>query len=216
MKCLLCSSAFTNEKELFDHYTSFHKIDDSNWFFKKLFNLKNSKILKKCLRCDQFIVDRKAKADHDFLQHNEGKNQQFDDKPLDIKTLREHITIYSIDYHKHKNNYNFFDSEKCVLDFSSNCKYKFINSSNQKTFKCSFVIQNKQDPPLPHMTPMFDTRYWSMSLHEGVYFNDFIFFGIRHEILNRVILNGLSGSAWYFTKLVSISLKVLEDNIEFS
>ena len=129
--------------------------------------------------------------------------------------MREHITIYSIDYHKHKNDYNFFDSEKCILDFLSNCKYKFKNSSNQKTFKCSFVIQNKQDPPLPHMTPMFDTRYWSTSPYERVYFNDFIFFGIRHEILNRVILNGLSGSAWYFNKFVSISLKVLDDNIEF-
>ena len=87
MKCFLCSSAFSNEKELFDHYVAFHNIDESNWFFKKLFNLKNSKILKKCLRCDQFIGDRKAKADHGFLRHyNEGKNQPFKDKPLDIKT----------------------------------------------------------------------------------------------------------------------------------
>ena len=63
---------------------------------------------------------------------------------------------------------------------------------------------------------MLDTRYWSTSPYKGVYFNDFIFFGIRHEILNRVILNGLSGSAWYFNKFVSLSLKVLDDNIKLS
>ena len=160
MKCLLCSSVFNTEKDLFDHYVSFHNIDQLNWFFKKLFNLKNSKILQKCFRCDQFIVDKKFKADHYFLQHyNEGENQPFEDKPLDIKILRPNITIYSIDYHKHKDNYNFFDSEKCLQDFLSNCKHKFKNSSVQKTFKCSFVIQNKQDPPLPRMSPIFNTRY---------------------------------------------------------
>ena len=44
MKCLLCSLKFDDEKELLNHYISFHKIDESNWFFKNLFNLKkNSK-----------------------------------------------------------------------------------------------------------------------------------------------------------------------------
>ena len=67
MKCLLCSLTFEDEKGLLEHYISFHKIDESNWFFKKLFNTKNSKILKKCLRCEDFIYDTKAKAEHDFL-----------------------------------------------------------------------------------------------------------------------------------------------------
>ena len=215
MKCLLCSSVFNIEKDLFEHYVSFHNIDETNWFFKKLFNLKNSKILRKCLRCDDFIVDKKSKADHDFLQHyNEGKNQPFEDKPLDIKILRSNITIYSIEFRKHQNDYNFFDSEKCLQDFLDSCKYKFKNTNVQKTFKRSFVIQNKQDPPLPHMSPIFDTRYWSATPYEGVYFNDFILFGIRQEILNRVIVNGLSGSSWYFNRFVSLSLKVLNHDFD--
>ena len=215
MKCLLCSSVFNVEKDLFEHYVSFHNIDETNWFFKKLFNLKNSKILRKCLRCDEFILDKKSKADHDFLQHyNEGKSRPFEDKPLDIKILRSNIIIYSIDFHKHQNDYNFFDSEKCLQDFLDNCKYKFKNTNVQKTIKCSFVIQNKQDPPLPHMSPILDTRYWSTTPYEGAYFNDFILFGIRQEILNRVIVNGLSGSSWYFNRFVSLSLKVLNHDFD--
>ena len=66
MKRLLCSLTLTDEKGLSEHYTSFHKIDKSNWFFKNLFNIKNSKMLKKCLRCEDFIYDKKAKAEHDF------------------------------------------------------------------------------------------------------------------------------------------------------
>ena len=110
---------------------------------------------------------------------------------------------------------NFFDSEKCLQDFLSNSKHRFKNNTEvKKTFKCSFVIQNKQDLPLPHMSPMFDTRYWSTTSYEGVYFNEFIFFGIRQEILNRIIVNGASGSSWYFNRFNSLSLKVLNNNFE--
>ena len=98
MKCLLCSSKFEDKKGLLEHYVSFHKIDESNWFFKNLFGIKNSKILRKCLRCDDFIYDKKAKAEHDFLNHfSDGEVQPFENKPTDITTLLNKITIYSID-----------------------------------------------------------------------------------------------------------------------
>ena len=126
MKCLLCSLSFSNQNELYDHYVQFHKIDTSNWFFKNLFDKKNLKILKKCLRCEEFIYDTKAKAEHDFLNHfSEGKEEPFENKPLIIKNLQNRITIYSIEYSKHKDSYNFFDSEKCVSDFLNNCRNKF-------------------------------------------------------------------------------------------
>ena len=217
MKCLLCSLSFTDEKELFEHYTSFHKIDESNWFFKNLFNIKNVKILKKCLICESLIYDKKAKAEHDFLNHfSEGKEQSFETKPIDVRTLQKKITIYSIDYSKHKDSYNLFDSEKCVSDFLLNCRTKFKNSEQNKTFKCSFTIQNQQKSPIPNVPPSFDTRYWSTSPYESVFFNDFIFFSLKSEILNRVIQNGLSGCSWYFRKFASLSLKVLEGQNTFS
>ena len=216
MKCLLCSFKFEDEKGLLEHYISFHKIDESNWFFKNLFCIKNSKILKKCLRCDDFIYDKKAKAEHDFLNHfYDGKNQPFENKSIDIRILQDKITIYSIDYTKHQDSYNFFDSEKCVSGFLLNCKHNFKNSSQNKTFKCSFVIQNQQVSPIPNAPPTLDYRYWSTSPYEGVYFNDFIFFSIKGEILNRVIINGLSGSSWFFKKFASLSLKVLEGENTF-
>ena len=59
-------------------------------------------------------------------------------------------------------------------------------------------MQNKQDVPLPHLKPILDTRYWLTTPYTAVYFNDFISFGLKQEILNRVIINGLTGSSWYF------------------
>ena len=52
MKCLLCCSVFENQKELLDHYLSYHNVDENNWFFKKLFQLDNRAFLKNCLGCD--------------------------------------------------------------------------------------------------------------------------------------------------------------------
>ena len=217
MKCLLCSSKFEDEKGLLEHYIVFHKIDKSNWFFKNLFGFKNSKILKKCLRCDDFIYDKKAKVEHDFLNHySDDKEQPFESKPLDITKLKDQITTYSINFNNHKDSYNFFNSEKFVTDFLLNYKHKFKNNNQNKTFKCSFVIQIQQISPIPNTSPSFDYRYWSTSPYEGVYFNDFIFFGIKGEILNRVIINGLSGSSWFFNKFASLSFKVLEGENTFS
>ena len=216
MKCLLCRLSFSDQEELYNHYIQFHKIDKSNWFFKNLFDKKNLKILKKCLRCEEFIYDTKAKAEHDFLNHfSEGKEEPFENKPLIIKNLQNRITIYSIEYSKHKDNYNFFDSEKCVSDFLKNCRNKFKKTEQEKTFKCPFTIQNQHKSAIENAPPTLDSRYWTTSAYESVFFNDFIFFSLQSDILNKVIQNGLSGSSWYFYKFLNISLKVLEGEISF-
>ena len=151
-----------------------------------------------------------------MLNHfSEGKEEPFENKPLIIKNLQNRITIYSIEYSKHKDSYNFFDSEKCVSDFLSNCRNKFKKAEQEKTFKCSFTIQNQQKSATPDGPPTLDSRYWTTSAYDSMFFNDFIFFSLKSDILNKVIQNGLSGSSWYFYKFLSISLKVLEGEISF-
>ena len=39
-----CSSVFENEEELIRYYVSYHNVDESNWFFQKLFQTKNKAI----------------------------------------------------------------------------------------------------------------------------------------------------------------------------
>ena len=41
------------------------------------------------------------------------------------------------------------------------------------------------------------------------YFKDFVFYGLRQNILSKVIVNGMSGSSWKFYRFVMISLEVL-------
>ena len=46
-------------------------------------------------------------------------------------------------------------------------------------------------------------------VYEATYFNDFVFHGLRQNILSKVIVNGMSGSSWKFHRFVMSSLKVL-------
>ena len=117
MKCLLCSSTFQNQKDLLNHYVSYHNVDENNWFFQKLFHSKNKALLKSCVRCNEFLTTEKHKSAHIFLKHyDEGKNIPFGDKRIDIVRFPG-LTIHSIEFQKHKEFYDFFNSEKCVDDF---------------------------------------------------------------------------------------------------
>ena len=107
MKCLLYPSVFKNQKELLDHYLSYHNIDQNNWFFEKLFQSDNKVFFKNCIRCNQFLATRKEKAIHDFLKHyNDGKSIPFEEKPLDIIRYPS-LTIYQIEFRKYNSFYPF-------------------------------------------------------------------------------------------------------------
>ena len=128
------------------------------------------------------------------------------------------MSIYSIEFQKHKDFYDFYDiktfnSERCVDDFLRNIKYKF-KPSGKKWTKCSFTIENIQNSPDQDLREIINSRYWTTPPYEGNYFNDFIFYGLRQYILGRVIINDMSGSSWHFKCFVSLSLKILDNDVE--
>ena len=125
MKRFLSSSTFQNQEDLFNHYVSYHNVDENNWFFQKLFQIKNKSLLKQCVRCNEFLTTEKYKPIHNFLKHYEkGKRIPFEDKSIVIVSYPG-LLIYSIEFQKHKDFYDFFNSERCVDDFLRNVKYKF-------------------------------------------------------------------------------------------
>ena len=126
MRCLLCSAIFNTNEELIQHYVSYHRVDANNRFFQKLFEqTNNSAILRKCLRCDDFITTRDYKIKHDFLKHyDEGQTNLYEDKPIDIIKL-PFMTKFEISIIKHGEYYNFFNSAEVVDDFLRNVRSKF-------------------------------------------------------------------------------------------
>ena len=126
MKYLLYSFTFQNQENLLNNYISYHNVDENNYFFQKLFQIKNSKsILKQCVRCSEFLTTEKHKSIPNFLKHyEEGENVPFEEKPIDIVKFHG-SAIYSIEFQKHKDFDDLFNSEKCVDYFLKNIKYKF-------------------------------------------------------------------------------------------
>ena len=213
MKCFLCSSTFQNQDDLLNHYVSYHNFDENNWFFQKFFQIKNKFISKQCVRCSEFLTTEKHKSIHNFLKHYEkGKSISFEVKPIDIESYPG-LSIYSIEFQKNKDFYDFFNSERCVDDFLRNVKYNF-KPGGKKWSKFSFAIENIQNSQHQDLRPFINSRYWTTPPYEGIYFNDFIFYGLRQNISGRVIINGMSCSSWHFKRFVSLSLKILDNDVE--
>ena len=107
MKCLLCSSKFENKNDLMNHYILYHNIDENNWFFQKLFQIKDKAILRQCIRCDKFLTTDKHKAVHNFPEHYEdSKSIPFEEQPIDTLKLPA-LAIYSVEHSKHKDSCSF-------------------------------------------------------------------------------------------------------------
>ena len=215
MNCLLCSSKFKDQKDLLNHYVTYHHVDKNNCFFQKLFQIRNKSVLKHCLRCDEFLVTDKQKAVHNFLKHYEdGQTIPFEKKLLDILKLPT-LTIYTIEFRKHKNFYEFYNSELCVDDFLRNVRYRFkAKAGSKKRFKYSFTIENVQKSLYQDLQPILNTRYWTTPTYDGVYFNDSIFLGLKQDTLSRVRIKGMSGSSWHFKRFISLAAKILDTGAE--
>ena len=126
MRCLLCSAIFNTDEELIQNYVSYHRVDANNRFFQKLIQqTNNSALLRKCLRCNDFITTRHYKIKHDFIKHyDEGQTDLYEDKPIDIINL-PFMTKFEINIIKYGEYYNFFNSEEVVDDFLRNARSKF-------------------------------------------------------------------------------------------
>ena len=174
MKYLLCFFESQGQKKLVEHCLTYRNIDSKNWFFRKLFQLDNKPFLRNCIRCKQFLTSRKEKATHYFLKHcSDGKEIPFEEKPLDIMRYPA-LTIYQTEYKKYSNLYPFYNSEKCVNDFSLNVKQRF-NATDKKWFKRSFTIENTQNSIHPNLEPLVNNRYWATESYDNIYFNKYIF-----------------------------------------
>ena len=65
-----------------------------------------------------------------------------------------------------------------------------------------------------NIRPTLNLRYWSINVYQTVYFNDFVFHGLKTEILSKVNVNGMSGSSWKFTRFITLSLTAVDLDTE--
>ena len=78
-----------------------------------------------------------------------------------------------------------------------------------KHIKGAFAIENIQPSAVENSAPISNSRFWSTDVYKQLYFNDFIFNGLKHDILNKVIINGMTGNSWRFHRFITLTVKVL-------
>ena len=208
MKCLLCNY---DGEQIIAHYVQYHRIKKNNYFFKQLFQKNNFCIKKSCIRCHKFIPTNKFMIQHNFLEHYEsGERKPAEFKSIDVIKNKD-IMIYQIDFNKHSEEYNFYNSHEIVDDFLLNVSTLY-KPKNKVLFKADFSIENIQNASVvsPNTTDIVSIRYWSSEVYAGIYFNDLIVSEIRHDILKRIINNNLSGSSWHFNRFKHLNLKIID------
>ena len=131
------------------HYIREHKINLKNYFFKALFeNYDEVFLLKKCYRCDEFIMSCSHEIQHNFINHyQKGGEIPFENRPFQ-KTSVGFITRFSISYDDHKNSYDFADPVNLLENFFDLIDVNFVTDGKKHFIvKSSFSIQNYQPPP---------------------------------------------------------------------
>ena len=218
MKCLLCNYQNNEREQLKEHYLKYHDIDKTNLFFKNLINQNNNVVIhgRKCRYCNEFVFMNKT--DHDFLKHY-GKGLQGDNvdvsvdndekRPVNISNVGD-IKKIEITFKEHSSYYDFFDSVAVVDSFLAQGKRLIERYDNDVLIRVGFSIENVQQPLDNYSQPLVQTRYWSTEPVQTKSFNDFVLFKTRESILQRVINNRLSGSAWNFNKFNYLNIKILD------
>ena len=123
------------------------------------------------------------------------------------------ITYYTISYDQHKN-YEFFN-ERIVDDFLSSVYNKFNPDKDYKIQGYAEIINQQQG----EFIIAENTRVWLTNTYTVKYFNEYVRGSIKSDIVKRIIINGQTGSSWYFkrfNRLTVISTSVNEAKKFFS
>ena len=211
MKCVLCGATDIDKS----HYAQVHHVDENNVFFKKFIDQKQKVVLhrRKCHLCQEFVLSNKA--EHDFVKHyGAGKKSDQISKPLNVVTLGD-VKKIEITFKEHSLDYNFYDSAALVDTFLAQVKDLVPRYENNVLIKAGFSIENVQQVfSKDYSDPLVQTRYWTTETFESKSFNDFISFKIRESVLNRIVHNNLSGSAWHFNKFNYMNVKLINTPLE--
>ena len=101
MKCVLCNITSSDSEDLKEHCIDFHKANRDNQFFINLFKGQNNVLHpRKCLRCDEFLLNPQFKVNYNFLVHYGAGRDHFEEKLLNYKCLGE-IQNYEITFTQH-------------------------------------------------------------------------------------------------------------------
>ena len=143
-----------------------------------------------------------------FLFHYGQMDGNRENGQLPINSLRRGpITYYTISYDQHKNFYDFFN-ERIVDDFFSSVYNRFNAGKDYKIQGYAEIINQQQG----EFIVAESTRVLLTNTYTAKHFNEYVRGAIKTDIVKRIIINGQTGSSWYFKrfnrlKIITTSVK---------
>ena len=201
MECILCHLSFSVVPELKKHYVEFHGVGQSNSYFLDLF--KPDTLDRKCKKCCLMLNSNRMKKNHMFLFHYNqagGARKRLNDLPLNL-LRREQIVYYSVNFDQHRNYYDFFSTD--MIDIFLDTVHDAFKPERNLLYKFQgyFEIINQQRDP-----ERTEKRVWLTNVFRFKHFNQFVRGEIKDEIIKRVIINGQTGSNWYFKRFNRLNI----------
>ena len=206
MKCLLCSLHFLRETVLKRHYINYHFVREDDAHFQNLFE--PDTLDKTCGICRITFDSVGNKKKHMFLFHylqtgGRSVNPRISDLPLNI-LRRPPLTYYSINFEQHRNFYDFF-STNIVEIFLDNVYQVYQHGNKENKIQAYAEIINQQRGEIV----LENKRVWLTNVYRAKHFNDFVRGELSDQIIKRVIVNGESGSSWYFKRFERLNVNVV-------
>ena len=153
------------------------------------------------------VAGKKKKKNHSFLVHRAqfGKANTF----LPMNVLRRSIiTYYSINFLLHKNSYHFHDAIKTVYDFELAFERVF-NPRKKDRIQGSMELINYMPTDKIELE---SRRIWITDVYECNFFNSFVKGEIKNDLMERVIVNGMTDCSWRFKSFERITFTVTNIN----
>ena len=90
MECLPCNFGSNYQNELKEHYIDLHNVDHDNKFFIKLLRKQNHVFgPRKCLRCNELLLNHRFEVNHKFLVHYGAGRDAYKEKPVNSVRIGE-------------------------------------------------------------------------------------------------------------------------------
>ena len=128
-------------------------MDHDNKFFIKLFRKQNHVFRpRKCLRCNELLLNHQFKVNHNFLVHYGAGREVYEEKPVNSVRIGE-IQKHEITFAQYSQDYVFYNTEKLVDNFLLNVKHRVsvgrstTRSNGNFNIMCGSSIENKQLSP---------------------------------------------------------------------
>ena len=199
MEFILCHLLFSLE-----HYVDFHGVEKSNSYFLELF--KPDTLDRKCKNCCLMLNSSRMKKNHMFLYHYNqagSARNRLNDLPLNV-LKRGQIVYYSVNFVQHRNYYDFFST--VMIDIFLINVYDVFKPERNLLYKFQeyFEIINQQRDP-----ERTEKKVGLTNVFHFKHFNQFVRGEIKEEIIKRVIINGQTGSSWYFKRFNRLNIIIV-------